>query len=687
MSSIPSNLTRVPNLMTSRFLLNSLNRTNIDLLRVQTELASNKAVSKFSDNGIAASAISVLQDRLERGAQRLQNLSAAQGTLNYLDSTLGDATTLVLDAKSIASDQIGITSDAATRANQATVIDGMIRSLFQLANRSTNGLFVFGGSTPTRAPIEELRGGFRYVGQGSGMTTDLGTWDSIPVTIGGDNAIGETSGRLRSTNDLNPAIGAATRLSDLRGGRALGVTPGEIIFRVNAGADVRVDLSNIDTIGDVADALESAILAYEAETGTTVLGPGGVSLSGNGLRFDVVTGVTLDFSDPGTGVTAQDLGLTGVTFNDTTPDGGDLDPRMSLLTPVAALAGLTLPLDAIRFRFGQGTGSQITDVDLSGAQTVGDVISTVQAAVPGVRMVINAAGTGFDVFNEVSGPSLSIEEVPGGANTATELGIRSLNAQTTLNEFNNGRGVRIVTDRVNPQTGTADRPYNTDFRITLGNGQAFDVDLRPQDTVSVQALIDRINAEFATAVGQPPVNPSAPALAPGDFTAGLTDGANGIALTQTVAGGPIGVEKLNNSAAAEDLGLLNGVYDGGSATLIAQDRAQVRVNNLFTTLIELRDALRNNNSSGITLAGEDLERANDRLAQARALVGVYANRVTRAVQRQEDLITLDEQMRSGLQDADYTEASIRFNLLQTQLQAALRTGATSQSLTLLDFLR
>ncbi len=688
MASIPSNLARVPNVLSSRFLLNSLNRTNLDLLRVQTELASNRSVSKFSDNGIAASAISVLQDRLERGGQRLSNLSTAQGTLDYLDSTLGDASSLVLDAKSLASDQIGVTSDAATRANQAVVIDGAIRSLFQLSNRSTNGLFVFGGSTPTRAPIEELRGGFRYVGQGSGLNTDLGTWDSIPVTIGGNNAIGETSSRLRSTIDLNPALTASTRLSDLAGGRGLGINRGEIAFRVNGGAEVRVNLADTDTIGDVADALRSAIQTYEEDSGNSVLDVGGVSIGGGtgGLNFDLLNGVTLDFNDLGTGVTAQDLGLSGITFDDTQASATDLNPRLSLLTPVSALSGVTLPLGSVRFRFGQGVNSQITDVDLSAAQTVGDIVSTVQAAVPGVRLVINAQGRGIDVFNEISGPSLSIEEVPGGANTATELGIRSLNAQTALNEFNNGRGVRISTGNVNPQTGLVDRKYNTDFQITLGNGQAFNVDLRPQDTVSVQALIDRINDEFASAVALPPLNASAPALVLGDFSAGLTSAANGIAFSQTVAGGPIGIEKLNNSAAAEDLGLLNATYDTASATLIAQDRAQVRVNNLFTTLIELRDALQNNDSAGITLAGEDLERATDRLAQARALVGVYANRVTRAVDRQEDLINLDEQARSGLQDVDYSEASIRFSLLQTQLQAALQSGALSQNLSLLDFL-
>lgn len=674
-------------MLSSRLLLSSLTSTNIDLLKVQSQLASNKQFTRFSENGIGAAQVSVLQDRLERGAQRMQNLSAAEATLGYLDSSLADATELILEAKGIASDQINTTSDATTRANQAIVIDGMIRSLYQLANRDTNGVYIFGGSTATRTPMEELRGGFRYVGQGSGILTDLGTWDDIPITIGGDNSIGETSTRLHGTVDLDPNATTTTRLSDLNGARSLGITKGRIAISPNGSTPpIEIDLSEADTLGDVADAITGAVREYETANSVSILGPGGVGITGEGLSFDMSGGATLAFSEVGQGVTAQDLGLTGTTFDPATTDAAGLDPRLSVLTPISALTGLTLPLGSIRFRFTQGITSTTTDVDLSGVQTIGDLRSAIQTQVPGVRVELNASGKGIDIFNEVSGVRMGIEEVPGGADTATELGLRSLSPATRTTEFNNGRGVRIVTGQVNPTTGVVDRQFNTDFRITLGNGQQFAVDLRPEDMVSVQTVLDRINSEFASAVGQPPLVTTAPPLAAGDFVAQLTDGRNGIAFTQTVGPDGIKVEKQNNSAAAEDLGLLNGVYDTGSATFIAQDRAEVRVNNLFSTLIDLRDALRANDTAGITLAGEELEKATDRLSEARALVGVYANRVDRATNRQLDLNNLDEQIRSGVQDLDYTEASIRFNALRTQLQAALQSGAQLQSLSLLDFL-
>lgn len=684
MSAIPANLARVPNLLSSQLLLASVTRTSVSLLGVQNQMASGLAISRFSDDAIGGVAISTLQERLGRTAQRLQNLSAAQGTLDYLDSSIGSASELILEAKNIASSQIGANSDAETRESQAVVIDGMIRSLLAIANRQTNGLYIFGGSTATRMPIEELRGGFRYVGRGSGLYTDLDPADDIPITIGGQNAIGDVSARLRSRLDLNPNVTPDTRLSDLRGGRGLGVAKGSVEFSFDGGPAVTVDLSAADTLQDVVDQLTAAFSQYEADNGVTILGPGGVSLSGGSISIDVPVG-QLTFNEVGSGTTAQDLGLAQAPFDAGNPNGTDLDPRLNPLTPLSALPGLTFPLESIRIRFSRGSNSQFTDVDLSGAQTVDDLRSIIQTAVPGVRVEINDAGTGLNIFNEIAGPAMSIEEVPGGANTAEMLGIRTFSADTAISEFNSGRGVRIVDNQVDPVSGVPTRQLNSDFRIYLGNGQAFDVDLRPQDLVNVQTVIDRINEEFTNALSEPPVVDSAPPLAPGDFTAGLTDAGNGLAFTQTV-GGEIKVQKLNNSAAAQDLGLLGASYDSGSATLIAQDRAAVRVENLFTALIDLRDALRANDSDGITLAGEALTEGVSRLGATRALVGVYANRVERSTQRMEDLQVLDEKVYSEIAHLDYADASIRFNLLRTQLQAAMTAGVQTQNLSLLDFL-
>lgn len=690
MASIPSNLSRVPNLLSSQLLLAGINRTNVDLFKVQNQLSTGKRISRFSDDSISASAISVLLERLGRSDQTLQNLKSADNTLGVLDNSLTEAQDLILQAKGIASDQVNTTSDSVSRANQAIVIDGLVSSLLQIANRKTNGLYVFGGSTATQPPIQELRGGYRYTGRGSGLLADLDSADDVPITLGG-STLGQTSARHQSTNDLNPALTPETKLADLNGARGLGVRLGTVALSYNGGPSVDVDLSGAESVQDVIDTITLAVRDYETTRGVSILGPGGISVSNGSLLFDISDPgpppPTLTFTDTSTGTTASDLGLSGAGLSSLNATGTDLDPKLTLLSPLSSLPGVSAPPGGIRLRFTRGGTSQAIDIDLSAARTIDDVRSIIETAAPGVRVQINSRGRGLDIVNEIAGPDLAVEEIPGGSGTAAELGIRTFDATTSLSLFNNGRGVQVVDGRVNPVTSVADRQVNRDFRVTLGNGQVFDVDLRPQDLASVQSVIDRINQEFTDAIGQPPINASAPALAAGQFTASVNDGVNGIAFTQTVGGPAIKVEGLNNSQAAYGLGLLDGAWDTTSATLVAQDRTGVRVNNLFTALLDLRDALRADSTSGITLAGEALEANVDSLASTRALVGVYANRVSRATTRAEDNRVLDESIRSSLQDTDYTEASIRFSTLRTQLQAALQTGSQLQSLSLLDFLR
>lgn len=687
MSSIPANLGRVPHLLRSQLLLSSLSGTSVSLLRLQEQMASGKAISRFSDDSIKASAISVLRQRRADGSQVLDNLKSAGNTVNYLDSTVGDAVQLAQEAKSVASSQIGATSDAATRRNQAVVIDGLISQLFQLSNRSTNALYVFGGSSATQPPVQSVRGGYRYTGRGSGLTANLGFAADVPLTIGGENAIGETSARVTSSIDLNPSLTATTKLTEVNGARNFGITKGVINFQIGSGPVAEIDLSQADTVDDAATIIESALRQYETDNSVSILDAGGVSLSGGSINIDVLAGPnSLTFTDIGTGVTAADLGLSQAAFTSANAAGVSLDPKLTLLTPLSALSGITVPAGTIRFRFTSGDGTNLIDVDLSAAQTVDDLRSRIESAVKGVRVQINAAGTGIDVFSEIAGPTLSIEPAGTLPDTATELGIRSLMGTTKLSEFNDGKGVEIVDNRNDPVTGTVTRQYNTDFRVFLGNGQAFDVDLRPQDLTDVSTLLARINSEFNTAVGQPPVITTAPALVAGQFTAQLTSTQNGIALTQTGVVGSMRVEKLNNSGAAEDLGFLNSTYDSPSATLIAQDRAAVRVNNLFGALIRLRDALRADDNPGIALAGEDVDNAINRLAETQALVGVYANRLVTATNRQEDENILHEKMQSELQDLDFASAAIRLTNLQTQLQASYQVSSQLQSLTLLDYL-
>jgi flagellar hook-associated protein 3 FlgL len=663
MSSIPSNLARVSTLLKSQISLSSLNSSNQRLLNTQIQLATGKLVNRPSDNAVSASTISVLDDILERRTQRMRNLSHAEAALNTSDGALGEASNLLLEAKSIGLSQIGVGSDAQTRANQAGVIDSMLTEMVRIGNSKYQQLHLFGGDATANAPFAELLGRYQYLGQGNGLVTDTGFSSSVPITTSGVQAFGAMSARVQGDHDLNPTMSADTRLADLDGSRGFGITLGSINVDVG-GTDVVVDLSSAHTVGDVANLLQTAIQTIDPAATVGIDG-----LTGN--RFAIAGNtVAITISDLSTPATAADLGLTG-TFAIGGAPGSDVDPRLTELTLISDLGngGVTVPMGTIRI----SNAGQTRDLDLSAAETIQDMMNLVKGLNLGVRVEIAESGDRLNFVNELSGSpvnAMSIGEV-GGGTTATELGVRSFTGTTLLSDFNNGLGVQIKTGSVDPITGLPDPAADVDFRITVKDGRTFDVDL--EDVTTVQDVLDQINAA-ATAAG----------ITPAEFSADLAESGNGIELTDNTVGTTTSVIAQNGSFAAKDLGILG---SSTSATLTGEDRATVAVDSVFSHLMTLRDTLLANDETGISLATQKLDSDITRLASARADVGVRTRRVTDAVTREEDLTIQDTNLKSQLQDLDYTEAAIRFAAMQQQLQAAMLTAARTSSLSLLDFLR
>src|ERR1041384_6432694 len=126
MSSIPSYITRVPNLFAAQASSFNIARTNLDLFRIQSQPPPGKAITRFSDDAVKAAAIAVLNDRIGRSDQRKRNLDHADSSLSTLDQALGDASDLILEAKSIASDQVRTGTTSSERRSQAHVVDSLI---------------------------------------------------------------------------------------------------------------------------------------------------------------------------------------------------------------------------------------------------------------------------------------------------------------------------------------------------------------------------------------------------------------------------------------------------------------------------------------------------------------------------------------------------------------------------------
>lgn len=698
MTSIPSNLGRVPNLLASQVALANLSRTNAALFRTNSELSTGRSILRPSDDPVRSAAISSLDERLEATEQRLRNLSHAGSAMGVIDSTLAQINDLLLSGKQIAQEQLNFGSSSEEKDQQAAVVQSLIDGLLRHANQDTVAGYIFGGSAAGQRPVVELLGGYRSRASGSGLITDLGAGQSIPLSLSEMNPLVGSTSRVVGTVNLDPQLTSDTRLADLGGAQGLGVSIGDLEFAVSGGAMRRIDLSDADTIGDVIERVNAALLAYEEETGEDVVGPGGVSIDGTSLTIDVpgATPPALDpeiqFTDIGTSTVARDLGLSDggtLVFSPSSDTGLGLAPRLTMLSPVSSLGGstgLAGPLGSIRI----SNGGLTRVVELSGAQTIQDIKVAIEAEDLGLRVEIDPEAGSLVIVQELaaaSGQGLSISDVDdgsvGGAGTATALGIRTFAAGTRLDSFNDGRGVRLVTNAKDPISGLPDPARDVDFAITLGNGTVLSIDLSPGDIVTVGTLMSAINAQAAPQL-------AAAGLPATAFEARLSADTGGIELFQDTSvatiTGPMSVSTRNGSPAATDLGLLDRSYDASTGTLISQDRATVRSLNAFTALLDLREALESNDTIGIGLAGEQIEQTLDAMTRTRGLFGGYDRRVADLTTGEEDRQVLDETIRSSLRDSDFAEAASRFSLLQTQLTAGYRVVAQSSQMSLLDYL-
>ena len=668
--------------MNSMLSLSNLSRTNLSLFDIQTQLSTGRRVNRPSDDAVAAASISVLDERLERTQQVLRNLDTATSSLNVLDAAIGGVNDMILEAKSIAHEQLSFSTSKEEREDQSIVIQSIIDQLFTAANGESLVGYMFGGSITSRPPIQEHLGGYRFTGDAPGLITDLGLSAIAPVTLSPNNAIGAVSARKHGTTDLDPALTANTRLVDLRGAAGMGVRTGPIEFAVGDGERVRIDLSKSDTIGDVVDRVEFALRAYEEANDVTLLGDDGVGFSDSAITLDLMPDIDgepieLRFFNVSGGSAATDLGIAagaGMVFSDASDSGVDLDPMLTWQSEVADFDGR--PLGVVTL----SNAGLTRQIDLSGARTVEDIRNLIEGSGLGVRVEINDDATGINILSDLATGfenGMVIVDGDDGAETAARLGIRTFSSETRLEHFNDSRGVRIVDNRADPVSGLVTADANVDFDVILGDGRTISVDLRPQDIQTVGSLIARINEAAADAGVD----------VPGEFVAELHPTQGGLVFRQDPSQTErIKVEARNGSFAAEDLGLLTSAYDADTGAMLGDDRARVRVDNLFTQLIDLRDALLSDDTLGITFAGERLEASITRVAQSRALVGGYAKRIESEVVRVQDMAVIDEQIRSTLRDTDFAAASVQFALLQNQLEASLRVMGSAQQVSLLDFL-
>jgi len=399
---------RITNQIQQSNALQNIFRITEDLFAANQRIATGKRINKPSDDPLGVQDTLTLRSSIAQIQQFGRNIDNNRLFLNTADTALDSVGLGITRALELAQGSLGATSSAQTRSMVALEIQSILDQAIQEGNTQVKGHYIFGGTDILSAPYQTNGSGLGaiYSGNSDTLEVEVGSTLTIPITRPGSEVFG---------TDMNPALNGNTLLSDLNGGA--GVALGSFDITDRAGLITNVTVVAGMTVNDVITAINvGANLTASlnsSQTGLQITDSSGTILQ------------SLTVTESGS-TTAADLGI--LKANDGNIVGGDLNPILTSTTLISDLDGgngLTLgQIDIVN-------GALSATVDLSGAITVGDVLTAIDGAGVNVTTSINSQGNALQVVSNDLTTTAVISEVAGG-DTASLLGIGGGNVFTAL---------------------------------------------------------------------------------------------------------------------------------------------------------------------------------------------------------------------------------------------------------------
>lgn len=371
------------------------------------------------------------------------------------------------------------------------------------------------------------------------------------------------------------SLGTKSALSSLNDGTGVQLRTGDdLSISLANGSTLKIDLGSASTLGDVINKINSA----SSGTVTASIGSDGNRLQ---LQDNTTGSGTFSVTNVDAGTAATDLGLTaaasGNTISGSRLVSGLQDTLISSLNGGDGLG--TLGHLSITNRNGVAS-----DVNLSGAETLGDIINAINAQATGVTASVNSARNGIQLTDTTGATTSNFIVANGDANnTASALGVATNTTATTVN--GNGLQRRQISAGTLLSTLNGGAGIDVgDLNITDSNGQTSSLDLNGdlnKADDSAKTVGDVINLINGLHLG---------------LNAKINDRGDGIELVDTAHGaGSIKVTEVGNGTTAKDLHLLgtsttqviNGVSTqvlDGTATSTVQIAATDKLSDVVTKI-------------------------------------------------------------------------------------------------------
>jgi flagellar hook-associated protein 3 len=488
---------RITNNMITRQVVTNIQRNLQSVADLQNVLSTGRRFQEPGDNPTRFVESLSLRQEMSENRRFQRNITLGQTNLDLTESALATLNDRLQRARQLALQAANSSSDVNAREAIASEIEQILSDVVQQANTNFEGRFIFGGDQTLRTPFELLTsgptGGVKYRGDFGDRLTEIGRGEFLAVNLTGPDAfytqVNETRSTLAPVSSalLAPQLAAAEPpVTGVAGtftvdGVAITFDPAtgtleslrDSINRSVDTADARIDDSgklvirsltsnDVQLANGTSNVLESLGMFHRVTggaigagiTGATTLAALGitgdaieiragediykVNLAGAATVGDVITAVSASGAPVEAFINSAGDGLV---FSATETVESLEVVSLRRVFGTTALAPGSVASDTTLASLGITPGvlqinndGAVTNVDLSSATTVGELVTAINTQVNGITASINSDGTALDIESAFFSTTLSAADV-GASNIAAVLGFAQTRSQDNAGDF------------------------------------------------------------------------------------------------------------------------------------------------------------------------------------------------------------------------------------------------------------
>ena len=146
---------RITTSMVQRNVLADLNSLSVQLSKTQTKAASQKEITRPSDDPYGTAQAMGLRSSIGANEQFIRNNEDSQAWMDTTESALDSITGMVHTVQNLLLEGANDSADATARVSIAQQIDQIIQGVKETANATMNGKYVMSGTATSVAPYKQ----------------------------------------------------------------------------------------------------------------------------------------------------------------------------------------------------------------------------------------------------------------------------------------------------------------------------------------------------------------------------------------------------------------------------------------------------------------------------------------------------------------------------------------------------